>query len=207
MEEKNYTGIVPQHHEGKIIDTEASKTFDTTEEASKFFEAVKEKLVHVNRWHEVAGALSATFQLVDSGGSEVDRAVQQGDYFKIDIPGPGTRSGEGYDWVTVEEVKEVNEGAVQSLGIRVRPTGNPHNTETDVAHFYSPSSTSNFIVTREGQTVTVSVYDRNTKPNDRTGNAVDTIRDKIVGATAVSFFSKIQWKKLVDGLLAEKDTK
>lgn len=205
MEEKNYTGIVPTHQEGKIIDTESSVEFNTGEEAKHFYQEVKEKLVHVNNWHTIAGALSAKFQLVDEKGVEVNRPVQQGDHFKIDIPGPGTQSGEGYDWVKVEEVKEVNEENTQSLGIRVRPCNNPLNEKQDVAHFYSDSSTSNFIVTRENQKVTASVYDRNTKPNDGADSAVDTIRDKIVGATAVSFFSKIQWKGLVDGLLKTKE--
>jgi len=202
MEEKNYTGIVPEHHEGKIIDTESSVEFDTEEEAKHFYSQVKDKLVHVNLWHQVAGALSAKFQLVDEKGKEVDRPVQQGDHFKIDIPGPGTQSGEGYDWVKVEEVKEINDG-VESLGIRVRPCSNPLNEKADVAHFYSDSATSNFIVTREGTKVTASVYDRNTKPNDGAHNAIDTIRDKLVGTTAVSFFSKIQWSNLVKGLLKQ----
>lgn len=204
MEEKNYTGIVPEHQEGKIIDTESSVEFDTEEEAKQFYEQVKEKLVRVNQWDEIAGALSAKFQLVDEQGNEVDRPVRQGDNFKIDIPGPGTQSGEGYDWVKVEEVKEVTEGGIESLGIRVRPCSNPLNEKEDVAHFYSDCSTSNFIVTREGKKVTASVYDRNTKPNNAADSTIDSIRDKIVGTTAVSFFSKIQWKGLVDGLLKNK---
>jgi hypothetical protein len=185
----------------QIIDTESSVELNTEEEAKQFYAQVKEKLGNVNNWHQVAGALSATFQLVDENGVEIKRTVQQGDHFKIDIPGPGTQSGEGYDWVKVEEVKEVNEDSIQSFGIRVRPCSNPLNEKKDVAHFYSDSSTSNFIVTREGKKVTASVYDRNTKPNDAADSTIDTIRDKIVGATAVSFFSKVQWKGLVDGLL------
>ena len=101
----------------------------------------------------------------------------------------------------VEAVKEVHQEGVDSVGVRVRPCSSPLNNETDVAHFYSPDSTSNFIVTREGNKVTASVYDRNTKPNDEVEGLADTIRDKTIGAGAVTIFSKLQWKSLVNGLV------
>ncbi|MDQ3276700.1 MAG: hypothetical protein M3Q06_00125 [Bacteroidota bacterium] len=201
MEEKNQSGVIPEHYTGKIIDTVETIDVGDADTAKVFFATVKDRLLNVNNWENVAGIASANFQLVDAQGKEVDRTVQKGDFFKIDIPGPGPVAGDGYDWVQVEEVAEVSEGDTESVGIRVRPTGSPLNSSEDVAHFYSTESTSSFTVTREGTTITAGIYDRNTKPNDSAANLVDKIRDMAVGSGAVTAFSSIQWTKLVKGLL------
>ena len=201
MKKKNYTGIVPDHHSGKQIDTESSIHFDNTAAAQAFFKVAKSRLLNVNQWHELAGKALAVFQLTDAHGVEVNRTVKQDDYFKIDIPGPGSKSGEGFDWVHVEAVEETTQPTIESIGIRVRPAPNPQNEKEPIAHFYSDRSTSNFIVTREGNTITASVYDRNTSTNEEAGNVTDHIRNSTIGAGAISLFSKIQWKALVEGLL------
>ncbi|MBB1286421.1 hypothetical protein HRH25_18710 [Flavisolibacter sp. BT320] len=201
MEEKNKSGVIPQQHTGKVIDTEETVELTDVAAAKAFFETVKQRLLNVNNWEEIAGVGSANFQLVDAGGQEVNRPVQKGDYFKIDVPGPGPVAGDGFDWVLVEEVVEVSEGETESVGIRVRPTSSPLNDNQDVAHFYSPESTSSFTATREGTTITVGIYDRNTKPNQTAENLVDKVRDVAMGSGAVTAFSKIQWTNLAKGLL------
>jgi hypothetical protein len=201
-EEKNYTGVIPGHEEGKLIDTVSSVELESNEAAKAFFATVKGRLLDVNRWHDIAGVISASFQLVDENGNEVDRLVQKGDYFKIDIPVPGSSSGEGYDWVQVEDLKIVSEEDVESVGIRVRPVTSPVNENKDIAHFYSEESTSSFTVTREKNKITAGIYDRNTKPNKDADTIVDKVRDTVTGAGAVTIFSKLQWKSLAEGLLA-----
>lgn len=76
---------------------------------------------------------------MDEFATEVNRPVQKGDYFKIDIPGPGNVTGDGYDWVQIEDVQETSGGDIDSFGLRVRPSTNPKNKNTDTAHFYSPN--------------------------------------------------------------------
>lgn len=203
MEKKNATGIVPGQYTGKAIDSEASTRLETVEQARTFYHTVKDRLLNVNQWHELAGKLSAVFQLTDAAGQPVNRPVKQGDYFKVDIPGPGSESGQGYDWVHVELVEELTHGDMESTGIRVRPAANPQTNENTIAHFYDETATSNFIVTREGKTVTVSIYDRNTKPNEEAHSITDRLRNTAVGAGAVTLFSKIQWKSLAEGLISQ----
>lgn len=204
MEEKNYSGVIPENYTGKIIDVVESIELPTEEEAKAFFAVVKTRLLNVNDWHEVAGTLTAKFQLVNEKGEEVYRPVQQGDYFEIDIPGPGPAAGEGYDWVRVEEVQSVSESAVESVGIRVRPTTSPWNSSDEIAHFYAPESTSSFTVTREGTKVTAGIYDRNTKPNTEGETVVEQVRNTVVGTGAVTAFSRVQWKSLAEGLLKKE---
>jgi hypothetical protein len=173
------------------------------EEAIRFFEVVKARLLQVNRWKEWSGALSAGFQLTDEQGIEIEGKPAKGNYFRINIPAPGVLTGEGYDWVRVEEVKEESEEGCEYVAIRVRPAPSPVNGNEDVAHFYTDEATSNFIVRRDGTKITAGVYGRNEKPNVKAADTViDKIRNAVVGAGGVSGLSKLQWKALVSGLLA-----
>ncbi|HEY6977186.1 MAG TPA: hypothetical protein VH396_12910 [Chitinophagaceae bacterium] len=201
MKQEDIIGIIPEHYTGKKTEAEASVTLHNTEEAIIFYKTVKERLLDVNKWHEVAGIISARFYAVDNNGNEVDRKVHKGDYMKIDIPGPGSKEGDGYDWVKIEELKEASEGDIQSVGFRVRPSENPQGDKKNIAHFYDDSATSNFIVTREGTIITASVIDRNLKPNKDTESLTDKLRHSAVGAGAIGIFSKIQWQNLVEGLV------
>jgi hypothetical protein len=202
MEKMERENIVPGQHTGKAIDAKASVDFTNQQDAREFFNMVKQRLLDVNNWHNIAKSLSAKFQLVRSDKTNETGAPGKGDYFKIDIPGPGSKAGRGYDWVQIEDIEDTSTDDYESYGIRVRPTDNPETTDKDVAHFYSPESTSTFLVTRKGNTVKAEIFDRNTKPNDDTTTLIDKIRHKVVGATGVAAFSKIQWQGLVDGLIA-----
>jgi len=204
MKQKDFLSIIPGQYTGKEIEAEATVDLEEgTDPVTTFYEA-KERLLNVNKWHDVAGIVSAKFQVVDNNGREVDRNVQKGDYLKIDIPGPGSTAGEGYDWVIIEELKEISEDEIQCIGFRVRPTKNPSGDENSIAHFYEDSATSNFIITREGKKITANIIDRNIKPNDKTGSFTDKIRDTAVGIGAIGGFSKLQWQNLANGLVEVK---
>lgn len=196
-------GLVPQQEGGGQSDTEARRGFESVSEAQSFYETVRERLRNVNGWQGLAGAATAHFQLTDARGVEVDRPVQPGDHFKIDVPGPGSASGEGFDWVRVEAVEEgTQEGSPFTL-IRVRPATNPNNERPDVAHFFSDDATSNFLVRREGTTVIAAVHGRNEKPNAKADSLLDKARNLLFGGGAIAGASKLQWKALVEGLVRE----
>lgn len=193
--------IIPQQQTGKAIDAVSSIELKDETDAKIFFVKVKDRLQNVNQWKKYAGSISADFQLVDNLGTSVARHAKEGDYFKIDIPGPGSKSGDGYDWVKIEEVMSSSSPNAESFGFRVRPADNPQKSDPEIAHFYSWESTSSFIVERNKNKITVSIHDRNTKPNTNAKRASDKIRDTVVGTAGVISFSKIQWKSLTDGLL------
>ena len=204
MKQKDFTGIIPAQYTGAEIEAEAFVDLKDDNEAKNFYEVVKERLLRVNNWHKIAGIVSAKFEVMDASGKEVERNVQKGDYLKIDIPGPGSSEGDGYDWVCVEDVKEVSEGDMQSTVFRVRPSQNPFGEKNETAHFYSNEATSNFIVTREGTKIKAWIVDRNTKPNTHADSLTDKIRDSAVGIGAIGMFSKVQWKGLAEGLVEKK---
>lgn len=191
---------IPENRDGAEVTVEESVQLADEQSAREFFARVKDRLLDVNRWKDWAGALSAGFQLTDEKGQEIEAFPRRGQYFRINIPAPGILTGEGYDWVRIEEVKEQS-GGDEFVAIRVRPAPSPVNENTDVAHFYTDEATSNFIVKREGTKVTAGVYGRNEKPNTEADNIVDKVRNAVVGTGGVAAFSKLQWKALVSGLL------
>lgn len=201
MEEKNYTGLVPANTEGKEITAEECINCSSNDEAKQLYETAKQRLLFVHNWGKMAGALSADFQLTDNNGKEVDRLVQKNDHFRIDILGPGSKAGEGYDWAYVEDVKEVHQEDVDSIAILVRPAANPQTQNENVAHFFSEHSTSTFVITREGIKVTASVYDRNIQANEETKEPLDKLRNAVVGLGAKYVFSKLQWEALAKAFL------
>lgn len=195
---------IPESRGGVEVNVEEGMELPSQDEATRFFVVVKDRLLAINKWKDWAGALSAGFQLTDAKGKEINTIPKPGNYVKIDIPAPGTETGDGHDWVRIEDVKEEKEGDCEFVSMRVRPAPSPVNENKDVAHFYTDEATSNFIVKREGIKVTAGVYGRNEKPNVKADTVIDKIRNAVVGTGAVTAFSKIQWKALVSGLLERK---
>jgi hypothetical protein len=200
MTERSVDHFIPKQEEG--VSTNTENTIELPQqEAEHFFSVVKERLLNVNNWHEYTGETSASFCLLDKDGNSINRLASKGDYFQIDIPGPGSEVGDGKDFVQIEDIVEVNNNSEQSLIIKVRPSQNPKNNSEDTAHFFSESATSSFIVKKEENKITAGVYGRNEKPNFEASSTVDKIRNTIVATGAALGMSKIQWKSLVNGLL------
>jgi hypothetical protein len=135
MKTKDYTNITPEHYTGKDTEAEASVELQNDADAVNFYHTAKKRLLQVNQWHQLAGLISAKFQLTDENGEEIDGEAQQGNYIRVDIPGPGSKEGDGYDWVLIEELKEVAFENIQSIGFRVRPAANPKKGSEHTAHF------------------------------------------------------------------------
>ncbi|MDQ6609851.1 MAG: hypothetical protein M3Y85_08525 [Bacteroidota bacterium] len=192
---------IPEQRDGSEITVEEYVLLDSVAAAKAFFLDVKDRLLHVNKWQEISGTLSADFQLTDEKGETIDSSPQKGNYVKINIPEPKMRKGEDFDWVRVEEVIEDNDGDGESIAIKMRPAVSPVDNNNDVAHFFTDEATSNFIVKRQGTKVTAGVYGRNEKPNVKAETLIDRVRNAVVGSGAASGISKLQWKALVNGLL------
>lgn len=195
---------IPEQQEGSKMDIHAQTDFNSTAAAKEFYAVAKNKLMEVYRWYEVCQVPVSTFILTDRSGEEVKRWVQEGDYLKIDIPGPGTSTGDGYDWVKVESVMEESTPDTDVTSITVRPASNPQNLDADTAHFFEDSATSTFQVKRIGTAVHAEVHGRNEKANTNTDKVTDNIRNTLVGWSAKLGMSFPQWKSLVSGLVETK---
>lgn len=206
MSEETEKIVPPQHEGGEKNIEEKVKTVDDND-ARKLFFIARNRLLDVNRWQEVAGPATASFTLIGSDGQPVNRTAEKGDYFKIDIPGPGSNEGHGADWVQVEAIEDKSDpnGPYECIALRVRPTPNPQDKTENVAHFFNDHATSSFVVERHGAQVTAAVYGRNEVANTESHNLLDKVRNAVVGTTAKAGASDIQWKALVKGLVETKE--
>lgn len=195
--------IIPENKTGVQTNTEELITFDDPGKAVVFYKLARSRLMNINRWQEIAGTGSSEFRLFDENGEATSEPVREGFYFRIDVPGPGTATGDGFDWVRVEAVEEMGDenSASQLTVIRVRPSDNPKNNKTDTAHFFTDEATSSFVVERVENIVKAGIYGRNEKPNLDVEKIGDKLRNAIFGAGAAAGASKMQWVKLVRGIL------
>jgi hypothetical protein len=205
MSEDKANISLPPQEEGAEKNIETKENLKSIEEAKELFTVARTRLLDVNQWDKICGKLSAVFKLTDNKGNEIQGNPEVGNYFKIDIPGPGTASGHGYDWVRVEaiEEKQDEQNNEESILIRVRPADNPSTNDNNIAHFFSDKATSNFVVSRKENSVTAAVYGRNEVPNTSTNKPLDKTRNAIVGSTAVAGLSNPQWKSLANGVLGK----
>lgn len=196
---------IPQQHTGAQSDTSHTLKARSEDEAKQLFEKACRNLLNVNKWQQLAGPLSASFELTDAQGKKVYRAAQKGDYFKISLPAPGNESGHGYDWVQVEKIeKQVAVPGNQQVIMQVRPAQHPAEQQPESSHFFTSDATSSFCVERKGRSVSAAVHGRNEKPNTHTGGWLNKLRNAIIGFLAMLGMNKPQWKALVKGILEKE---
>lgn len=202
MQNTDPRAVPPQHTGGKS-DTEHSVTMKTVDHAKSLFSLARKRLLDVSNWNKIAEGSSAQFQLTTTRGKEVFRNAQRGDKLRISITAPGNETGDGFDWVEVEEIRETNENTnTESIAIRVRPCPSPLNASENTAHFFTNDATSSFVVMRLGTTVKAEVHGRNEKPNTKEPDTLmDKARNAVVAIGALAGMNKPQWNALVKGLL------
>lgn len=196
------TEKIPQQRVGSETNAEEMIELPSEQEAIDFFQLVKERFLNVNQWYKIAELPMSTFKLTNYLGEEVNRPVIEGDYFRIDIPGPGTQTGQGYDWVKVEELSDEKSENKELLTLKARPAPNPQNKEESIAHFFTDEAVSTFQIKRIGNKIFAEEHGRNELPNTDTGHTLDNIRNTIVGWAAKIGVSYPQWKSLVKGWIA-----
>lgn len=172
------------------------------QDAKLLFLKARERLFDISHWENISEGLSASFDLTDKHGNLKEGFPEKGDHIRIDIPGPGSSAGQGYDWVRVEMIEDKRAGDTDKEWsiIKVRPSEDPVMQE-GVAHFFEARATSSFIVTREDTKLSAEVHGRNEKPNKKSKKLSDKIRNTVTGTLATAGIAKIQWQKLVKGLL------
>jgi len=202
MEEDQFNrNIIPAQYIGTSMDALEEKISISTDEAIACFNRASAKLLTVNEWGNYAGM--SDFQLIDPHGIKAERKAAEGDFIRIDIPGPGTQTGKGYDWVMIKEIRTINEGEQQVLAMTVRPCAHPLAQNGDTAHFLKDAATSTFMIKRDGLRVTAEEHGRNEVPNTTAGTLYDKSRNFMVGMAAKLGLSYPQWKSLVIGLLKD----
>ena len=195
-------GKIPPQQTGGSSDTVSEISFDNTSEAVRHFETVKKRFLDINSWEFFAGEEKASFTLRDAQGNLLLDKPALGNYFKIQIPGLHNPTGDGFDWVKIEEINHDKSEHSESIFIRVRPTSDPTKPDDRTAHFFDEEATSTFIVKREGIKIFAEVHGRNEKPNTENIGIIEKIRNTLVAIGGILGGSKFQWKSLTEGLIS-----
>ena len=193
--------VIPLQHTGVRSTTETRTVLKNTTDAITLFASVCKRLLEVNAWHHFAGKGTAEFQLFNSMGNQVYRPVKEGDFFQIDVPGPGSKTGRGKDWVQVVKMDRQMQGDEEILYFTVRTSADPLSFTSSTAHFFAQTATSTFVAYRSGNEVMAGVFGRNEKANTQTPRLLDRIRNALFAIGAWIGLSKLQWKALTDGLV------
>jgi hypothetical protein len=195
--------LIPTQKHGASTDTISKIKLASIEEALWEFEIIKDRLMAVSKWHELSGEILAKFQLINTSGVKLSGPAKEGDYIRINIPGPKNKSGDGYDWVRIEKIESFSDESksLEVVAIKVRPCKSPRNNEQATAHFFKDIATSTFLVKRSHTTISAEVHGRNEETNTDAPDFNNKVRNFFVGLGAMLGFSKVQWKSLVDGLI------
>ena len=197
MEQPTY---IPEQKEGKALDIEETITASGEAEAREIFNRAKNRLLHPGEWQKISGSLTAEFKL--AAQESPDAIARVNDHIRIDIPGPGSVTGEGYDWVRIDDIQtDPEKAADESFLITLRPSDNPEKLSEDTAHFFQSNATSSFLLLRKGATVSARYHGRNEIANTEDVPVTDKVRNALVAGAAKAGISEIQWKSLVSGLL------
>ncbi|MFC3161577.1 hypothetical protein ACFOEQ_26905 [Chryseobacterium arachidis] len=154
----------------------------------------------INRWKDYCGDASADFKHFDSSGNFVERIPVKGDFIRIAIPGPGTKEADGYDWVEIVNISHRDTKSYESYLMMCRPSKAPNRLRGYIAHFYSRAATSNMMISKEIDFLSVGIYGRNERPNFN-ARFLDKIRNFFIAFGGMFGAGKIQWKILAEGLL------
>jgi len=191
--------LIPEQISGSEMNTVAEASFETLEEAIAFYKLAKHRLMSVSNWAKICGTEATNFELLNPQGTGPGE-LKEGNLIKIDIPGPGTHLGGGYDWVKIEQIEE-NKMNQQYFGFKVRPCPNPERPTEGTAHFFKETSSSTFLVRLSGYTVQAEMHGRNEEPNTVEPSFFDGLRNMAVGYSAKIGLSYPQWKLLVEGIV------
>ena len=192
---------IPKQKEGAFSDTVSSIKFENETQAIEHFTLVRKRFLDVNSWELFAGEEKASFSLTDANGNFLLDHPAVGNFIKIKIPGLHNPTGDGFDWVKIEEIKEEKNLNFESVYIRVRPSSDPTKPEEKVAHFFDEKATSNFLIRRVDEEIFAEVHGRNEEPNTENLNLLEKARNLLVAIGGMIAGSKFQWKSLTEGLI------
>ena len=196
---------LPEQYTGGQTDNSETISIESSDLAKQKYKKIKNKLLDINNWHIIAEGLSGIFILTDDQGKDKKGLPKVDDFIKIKIPIPGPISGEGFDWVKIENIQESFDSNEDNeyLFFTLRPGTNPHDESEVTAHFYTNESTNSFSLVREKEKITVSINGRNEVPNKSQSEGIDKIRNQGIAIGAIFGMADPQWKNLIVGLFKD----
>lgn len=193
---------IPIQHTGRSMDASESVCFPEKVDAKDFYEIVHNRLLRIDKWYELADLPIASFVQIDQNGKETFDLAKVGNYIKIDIPGPGLLSTQGFDFVRIERIDETDEDNLQEVTLTLRPSSDPNDeSDNETKHFFKNVATSTIQIKRINASINANYFGRNELLNLETEALTDKLRNFFVGMGARLGASYPQWKLLLKGLI------
>lgn len=197
--------LIPIQSKGKENNLQSVKTLTSLDEANALFQLAYQRINNPLRWHHLTGIVVTRFLLPEDTSLNHEPLISEGNYLRIEIPGPGTATGNGFDWIKIDTVvHDIDiERQKELFGMTFRACSNPEKNTDTTAHFFQSSSTSTFIIQRQQLTVTASYHGRNEIPNVHTESLLGNIRNAFVAVGAAAGLSETMWGILVKSFLKD----
>lgn len=191
-----------QQLKGGFHDSVNFKNCKSLEESQLLFNQMKKVFLDINRWDQLFKK-NTEFYLKNTSGQEQSAPIQIGDLVAIKIPGPKNHLGDGFDWVKVQNMIIAEKEDQSILSFELQPCANPKKPN-QIAHFFQDSARNNFIIKKEGCTITAEVHGRNEIPNCSNVPFRDQLRNFFIANGGIFGMSKIQWEVWSKNILDEK---
>lgn len=192
---------IPPAQSGKQEDLAEVLNLSTENQAEQHYVASRQRLLSINGWHNVAPKARVEFKLINQQGEALE-VPAVGAYIRIDIPGPGSLRGQGYDWVQIIALEEEKQ-PLPWVSLTIKPCAKPEEAPTQAAHFYQAGGSNTFVVRRLGKSVFAEVYSRNLEVNNQQGPLADKLRNTAVALGGKLGLSGINWQYFLKAFLAK----
>lgn len=199
--------VVPRQVVGSKTGASALMRCSNRQKAKAHYAEALARMIDINQWAAISGALSASFQLCDKDGNSISAIPPEvGNLIRIGLPAPGNAAGEGYDWVKILSIRENKDihSDEDIYALTVRPIPHPETDNNEVAHFYTTGASSTFVLLRKDNTVHAMEFGRNEIPNKKV-SILNRWRNILVAWAARIGLATPQWKALMKGILMGAD--
>lgn len=185
---------IPNQTKGGHHDVVNMHCANTLEQAMTDYAELHRRLMAVNHWHEFSDKIKAEFSLIDATTLETTEEFTLGNYIKIDIPGPGSPSGHGFDWTKIIAIEKHQENDEQPfMAFTIQPCPAPDSDTDTIAHFYNDATTNTFIIRRIGNCLFAEVHGRNETDNVENLPFLDLVRNKAVAIGGKFGLGNLNW--------------
>ncbi len=193
---------IPSQNQGEFHDIVSMQCANSITDAIKNFQKLKSRLCAVNNWDTYSDQVKTAFTLIDSETQIESYNLKIDNFIRIDIPGPGNPSGNGYDWTKIINIEDKTKHEdYPYFAITIKPCAAPDSDNNTVAHFYTEASTNTFIIRRIGTCIYAEVHGRNQIQNTAEVPILDTMRNKAISVGANLGLGGLNWLAFTNALL------
>lgn len=194
--------LIPKQIKGDSHDVVSMKCLDTVDSAEHNYEMVVERLQAVNDWHSYSNKFKGKFKLINPKTEQQSSKLEIGMLIRIEIPGPGTVSGNGYDWTEIVDIQtNTKNDATPFFAMTIKPCSPPNADEKVIAHFFKENASNTFIIRRIGDCIYAEVHGRNETINISDVPLLDSIRNIGINMGSKIGLGGLNWLALTEALL------